>query len=135
MMLTEMTILMLTLFNEASICSETEMRAVARTIQVRAEDRRTSVHVECLRPYQYSCWNGYAKKHKILRAYKGGQYHGSPAWKRCRLVAYDMYAGKLNKLPRYNHYYLLTMKTPPEWAKKLTQTKVIGHHVFGRIDP
>jgi hypothetical protein len=54
-MLTEMTILMLTLFNEASICSRTEMAAVARTIQVRAQDRRTSIHVECLRPYQYSC--------------------------------------------------------------------------------
>ncbi len=132
-MLTEMTILCLTLMGEASICNETEMRAVARTIQVRAEDRRTSVHAECLRPYQYSCWNGYAKKHKILRAYKGGQFHASPAWSKCRQVAYDMYAGKLNGMPRWNHYYNPALCTPA-WAGKLTQTKVIGHHVFGRIN-
>jgi hypothetical protein len=134
-MLTEITIACLTLMGEASICSETEMRAVARTIQVRAEDRRTSIHAECLRPYQYSCWNGYAGKHKVLRAYRGGQYHGSPAWKQAQRVAIDMYAGQLNTLPRWTHYYNPTLcKRKPVWAKKLTQTKVIGHHVFGRIN-
>lgn len=133
-MLTEMTVLMLTLFNEASICSEAEMAAVARTIQVRAEDRKTSIHTECLRPYQYSCWNGYTKKHKILKEYRKGQYQGTPAWKRCRLVAYDVYAGHLETLPRWNQYYNPKL-CKPMWASKMKDKRVVGHHVFGRIDP
>jgi hypothetical protein len=132
-MLTEMTILMLTLFNEASICSRTEMAAVARTIQVRAQDRRTSIHVECLRPYQYSCWNGYANKHKILKAYNGGQYQGTPAWKKCQNIAVDLYTGNLKNLPRWNHYYNPKL-CKPEWASKLKNKKRIGHHIFGRIE-
>jgi hypothetical protein len=125
---------MLTLFNEASICDEAEMRAVARTIQVRAEDRRTSIHEECLRPYQYSCWNGYAKKHKILIAYRNGQYQGTPAWWKCQRVTRNLYAGDLDDLPRWNHYYRMDMKIPPVWASKMKQTKKIGHHIFGRIE-
>lgn len=132
-MLPEMTILMLTLFNEASICSEVEMAAVARTIQVRAEDRGTSLHEECLRPYQYSCWNGYAKKHKILRAYNDGQYQETPAWKRCQRVAQELYDGKLDGMPRWNHYYNPVLCNP-EWASKLKNKKRIGHHIFGRIE-
>lgn len=133
-MLPEMTILLLTLFHEGSVCQEAELRAIARTIQVRAEDRGTSIRVECLRPYQYSCWNGYAKKHKILKEYRGGQYQGTPAWKRCQRVANNLYAGDLSNLPRWNHYYRADMKKPPTWAAKLKDKQKIGYHIFGRIN-
>jgi hypothetical protein len=130
-MLTELTVLILTLFYEGSICSEAELRAIARTIQVRAQDRKTSIHVECLRPYQYSCWNGYAKKHKILKEYRGGQCHAFPAWNKCNRVAQELYAGKLDNYPRWNHYYNPTL-CKPEWAKTLTNKLKIGSHIFGR---
>jgi hypothetical protein len=133
-MLPEMTILLLTLFHEGSVCQEAELRAIARTIQVRAEDRGTSIHEECLRPYQYSCWNGYAKKHKILKAYNGGQYQGTPAWKRCQRVAQELYDGKLDGMPRWNHYYLKAMKNKPVWSKDMEQKRAYKHHLVGRIE-
>ena len=132
-MLPEFTILCLTLFHEGSICSEAELSAIARTIQVRAEERKTSIRKECLRPYQYSCWNGYAKKHKILRAYQGGAIQASPAWKRCKRVAQALYDGDLASMPRWNHYHCKDMKKKPVWSKDLTQKRRYDNHIFGRI--
>ena len=132
-MLPEMTILMLTLFAEGSICSMAELRAIARTIQVRAEDRGTSIHEECLRPHQYSCWNGFAGKHKILKAYRSGTVHGSPAWRRCKQVAEELYAGTLNGMPRWSHYYNPVL-CKPKWASELIEKREMKYHVFGRIE-
>ena len=132
-MLTEITIACLTLMGEASVCNETEMRAVARTIQVRSEDRRLTIRQVCLQPKQFSCWNGYKAKRKLLKAYKDGTIRRNPAWRMAQRVALDMYAKQLNGLPRWNHYHNPSLCNPKQ-AKDYTQTKVIGHHVFGRID-
>jgi spore germination cell wall hydrolase CwlJ-like protein len=134
MMLAEITIACLTLMGEASICNETEMRAVARTMQVRSEDRKMTIRQVCLQPKQYSCWNGFKAKRKILRDHKNGTIRRSPAWRQAQRVALDMHAKQLNILPRWTHYYRADMPVPPTWAKQLTQTAVIGHHVFGRIN-
>jgi hypothetical protein len=132
-MLTEMTILMLTLMGEASICSEGEMRAVARVIQVRAEDRKMTIRQVCLQPKQFSCWNGPKAKRKMLGVVWSETTRRSPAWRLTIRVALDLYAKQLNTLPQWNHYYNPAL-CMPEWAGKLTQTRVVGHHVFGRID-
>lgn len=132
-MLPEFTILMLTLLNEGSICQESELRAIARTIQVRAEERKMTIRQVCLQKNQFSCWNGRKNKKKILKAYQGGQYQGTPAWKRCQRVAQELYDGKLEGMPRWNHYYLKAMKNKPVWSKDMEQKRAYKHHLFGRI--
>jgi hypothetical protein len=137
-MLTEMTIAMLTLFSEGSICKEVELRCIARVMQVRSEERKISIRKVCIQPNQFSCWNGFKAKREILRAYRGGQFRGSPVWKVCHRVLLDMYANQLNDLPRWNHYYNPALVKPDakawKWIKQMKDKKMVGHHVFGRID-
>lgn len=134
MPLPEMIILMLTLFYEAGVCSEAEMTAVARVIQVRAEQRGTTPATECLRPYQFSCWNGVSGKHRILKEYMAGKCHASSNWAKARRVATALYAGKLDGMPRWTHYYNPKIASPM-WRMTMIEKRRYPHHLFGRIEP
>jgi hypothetical protein len=46
-----------TLYGEARGESEAGQVAVVHVIRNRVLHRRTSAHVECMRPWQFSCWN------------------------------------------------------------------------------
>lgn len=104
--------------------------AVASVIVNRAHQRGTSYHAEIMRPYQFSCWNGYRGKHRMLKAYNGGQMTG-PAWVECKLVARMMMNRTLPKT-KLTHYYNPKL-CEPGWAAKLVGVKKIGRHIFGRI--
>lgn len=138
-MLPEMTILILTLYKEASARHEDEMMAVARVIQVRSEERELSVRKVCLQPYQFSCWNGRAnKRSNILKAYAGGQLRNTHSWELAKYAATQVYLAKVKKgnlddLPRWNHYYNPAL-CKPTWAGKMKEVKMVGHQVFGRIE-
>ena len=104
--------------------------AVASVIVNRASRRGTDYHTEIMRPYQFSCWNGYRGKHKMMQAYNSGQMIG-PAWEECKLVARMMMDGSLPKT-KWNHYHNPD-KCNPKQAKEYKNKKIIGHHLFGRI--
>lgn len=135
-MLSETIIIALTLFFEASIGDRAErraiMRAIARTIQVRSEERKISMKEACLQPSQYSCWNG-KNKLKILEMYHEQKIQSTPAWKEALRVANEAKTGDLNCMVRWNHYYNPKL-CEPSWAWKMKETKVIKHHIFGRIE-
>lgn len=143
-MLREITILILTLFHEGSICQEDELRCIARVIQVRAEERKLPIKKVCLQKGQFSCWNGTGKA-KILAAFHKGQIQRSPAWARCCRIVEDMYDqspnGLLkqpNEMPRWNCYYNPDLVKPDskawEWINKMKDKKAVGLQVFGRIE-
>jgi pterin-4a-carbinolamine dehydratase len=135
-MLTEMTVLILTLLYEAAICSETEIQKVARVITVRAAERHMTIRQVCLEKGQFSCWNGRHRKRVILRTYKKGLPNNpscKTAWSVCSRVAKDALGGKLNHLPKWNHYYNPDISSPV-WKKDLTNKTRDQYHIFGRIE-
>lgn len=129
-MLPGITILILTLCSEGSVCDEQELMAIARVIQVRAEERHLTIRQACLEQFQFSCWNG-ENKRKVMQAYRAGLWK-TATWRRCRKVASLIYVGGLDHLPRWNHYYNPKL-AQPTWASVLKDKHCAKHHVFGRI--
>lgn len=81
----------------------------------------------CLKKWQFSCWNpGDQCDTKLPFANRN-----SRAWKTCEqfatLAAFD-------KLPDItggaDHYFAISMKIPPSWAKKMKFKCQIGRHKF-----
>lgn len=130
-MLPEMTIAIMTLLSEGSICGEQELMMIARVMQIRAEERKLTLRQVCLQHRQFSCWNGCKAKRKILKAYRAGLWK-TETWKRCRRVAAMIYTGDLDHLPRWNHYYNPKLASP-SWAPAMKNKHYAEYHVFGRL--
>ena len=131
-MLSEFVIVCLTVFHEGSICDDAEMRAIARTIQVRAKDQGKSYKEICLAPNQYSCWNG-KNKLRILELHTSGKLLQTPAWRRTVKVVREMFDGQLDCMTEWTHYYN-PKSANPKWAWAMKDTKQFRYHIFGRIE-
>lgn len=130
MTMNEFLIILLTLFGEGSVCDLTELRAIARVIEVRAEERGLTQAQVCRQPRQFSCWNRGEDAMQTLA--NNPAVTNSAAWARCRRVSMELVVGVLPELPRWNHYYNPTLCTP-KWTAQLTDRQLVGHHVFGRL--
>ena len=89
-------------------------------------DLDTRIPKICLAPKQFSCWQDGAFTQELpdISSFK---------WQVCQAIATEFYHG-FNPLTNATHYYALSMKVAPEWAKGMDYIGVFGHQIFLR-DP
>lgn len=97
--------------------------AVASVIANRAKKSGRTMASECLRPKQFSCWNG--RSHSVPKKACGA------TWNYCRRVARMMVNGTFRVTNNATHYYNPSLCSP-SWGKKMTGAFVLGNHRFGR---
>jgi N-acetylmuramoyl-L-alanine amidase len=119
-------IIAITILAEARGEGEKGMYAVAAVIAQRAFERKRTPTEICLKPWQFSCWNGKKLKDlEYLLKVPQGKYALSLA-KNIKLLSRD-YVGYAN------HYHATWMKKLPYWAKGEKPVKVIGQHAFYKL--
>ena len=102
------------------------MYAVAAVIAQRAFERKRTPKEVCLKPYQFSCWNGKTLK-SLEHLLKGPQADYAIALaKNIKLLGRDFVGFA-------NHYHATWMKKKPYWAKGKKPVKVIGQHAFYKL--
>lgn len=85
----------------------------------------------CLKKQQFSCWNpGDQCDTKLKKAKKT-----SPEWLLCEEYAIKAVDGALDDIiDGADHYYSLSLKKTPAWAKTMKVICQIGNHRFYRDD-
>ena len=102
------------------------MYAVAAVIAQRAFERKRTPKEVCLKPYQFSCWNGKTLK-SLEHLLKGPQADYAIALaKNIKLLSRDFVGFA-------NHYHATWMKKKPYWAKGKKPVKVIGQPAFYKL--
>ena len=102
------------------------MYAGAAVIAQRAFERKRTPKEVCLKPYQFSCWNGKTLK-SLEHLLKGPQADYAIALaKNIKLLSRDFVGFA-------NHYHATWMKKKPYWAKGKKPVKVIGQHAFYKL--
>jgi len=102
------------------------MYAVAAVIAQRAFERKRTPEQVCLKPYQFSCWNG--KKLKDLE-----HLLTLPQGKYAILLAKTVKRLSRDYVGYANHYHATWMKKKPYWAKGKRPVKIIGQHAFYKL--
>jgi spore germination cell wall hydrolase CwlJ-like protein len=102
------------------------MYAVAAVIAQRAFERKRTPEQVCLKPYQFSCWNG--KKLKDLE-----HLLTLPQGKYAMLLAKTVKRLSRDYVGYANHYHATWMKKKPYWAKGKRPVKIIGQHAFYKL--
>jgi spore germination cell wall hydrolase CwlJ-like protein len=121
----ETKIIAITILAEARGEGQGGMYAVAAVIAQRAFERKRTATEICLKPYQFSCWNGKKLKNlEHLLKVPQADYALALA-KNIKLLSRDFvgYA---------NHYHNNKIKKP-YWAKGQKPVKVIGNHIFYKL--
>ena len=122
----------LTVFGEARGEPRKGQIAVAQVIRNRALAKNTYPAVECLRPYQFSCWNKNDPNYPILQAVLRGKRDIPSVFYR---IADSVLNGRvlLDEVDGARYYMtkrLYYSNKRPSWANKLKVVAVIGNHVF-----
>lgn len=99
------------------------IRAVASVIGNRAKKSGKTMAQECLRPKQFSCWNGV--KVSVPKNAKG------KVWEFCKATAKTMVNGTFKPTNNATHYYNPKLCSP-KWGAKMTDVVIVGNHRFGR---
>ena len=118
----------MTVFMEASGEGPAGMLAVAWVIVNRKN--RTYAHTLaaiCLEPFQFSCWNtDNANRIRVAQINDLDSTLGE--------AEYAVTTAVNGSMPDPTHgavnYYSTSMRTPPDWAKRMTFTVEIGKHRF-----
>jgi len=122
----------LTVFGEARGEPREGQIAVVQVIRNRALANNTYPAVECLRPYQFSCWNKSDPNYPLLQSVlKGVRDIPSIYYK----IADDVLNGRvlLDEVDGARYYMtknLYYSNKRPSWANKLKVAAEIGNHVF-----
>lgn len=113
-----------TLWHEARGEGADGIRAVASVIVNRSKKSGKTCAYECLKPKQFSCWNGRA--HVVPAKAKG------KVWEFCKKVAHDIVCGQFKTTNNATHYYNFHLCNP-SWGRKMRDVAVVGNHRFGRV--
>jgi spore germination cell wall hydrolase CwlJ-like protein len=119
-------IIAITILAEARGEGEKGMYAVAAVIAQRAFERKRTPSEICLKPYQFSCWNGYKKVKDLEHLLK------VPQAKYAILIAKNIKLLSRDFVGYANHYHNNKIKTP-YWAKGQKPVKTIGNHIFYKL--
>lgn len=112
-----------TLWYEARGEGKDGITAVASVIANRAKASGKTMAQECLKPKQFSCWNGV--KVAVPSKAKG------EVWEFCKATAKKMVAGEFKPTNTATHYYNPKLCNP-KWGAKMKDMVTIGRHRFGR---
>lgn len=107
-----------TLYMEARGEGERGLRAVASVIYNRAKGSAARMEKVCLKPKQFSCWNGKAPKSAFDRR----------AHALCLSIEKELLSGNFSPLGEWTHYYNPRLCSP-RWAQGVPCVK-IGNHKF-----
>ena len=121
----ETKIIAITILAEARGEGHGGMYAVAAVIAQRAFERKRTPTEICLKPYQFSCWNG--KKLKDLE-----HLLKVPQAKYAIALAKNIKLLSRDFVGYANHYHNNKIKTP-YWAKGKKPVKTIGNHIFYKL--
>ena len=121
----ESKIIAITILAEARGEGHGGMYAVAAVIAQRAFERKRTPTEICLKPYQFSCWNGKKLKslEHLLKVPQAG--YAIALAKNIKLLSRDFVGFA-------NHYHNNKIKAP-YWAKGEKPVKVIGNHIFYKL--
>lgn len=108
-----------TLYAEARGEGRRGLEYVASVIYNRGKGKADKCVKACLKPYQFSCWNGKSD----IRVNRN-----SRAWKICLELQEQIEDGTFKPLTKAKHYYANTIKTP-KWARG-KKSILIGNHYF-----
>jgi spore germination cell wall hydrolase CwlJ-like protein len=122
----EQKVVAITILAEARGEGTKGMYAVAAVIAQRAMERKRTPEQICLKPYQFSCWNGkkVADLEHLLTV---------PQAKYAILLAKTVKQLSRDYVGYANHYHATWMKQKPYWAKGVKPVKVIGNHAFYKL--
>ena len=118
-------IIAITILAEARGEGHGGMYAVAAVIAQRAFERKRTPTEICLKPWQFSCWNGKRLKdlEHLLKV---------PQAKYALLLARNVSLLSREYVGFANHYHNNKIKTP-YWAKGKRPVKIIGNHLFYKL--
>ena len=121
----ETKVIAITILAEARGAGQGGMYAVAAVIAQRAHERGRTPKEVCLKPYQFSCWNGKSLKslEHLLKA---------PQAKYALALAKNIKLLSRDFVGFANHYHNNKIKLP-YWAKGQKPVKVIGNHIFYKL--
>lgn len=129
----DLRILAKTLWGEARGEGVLGMQAVACVILNRVAKPRwwgSTITGVCLKAWQFSCWNPGDPNARKLESLG----EDAPGFREALDVARQAIAGTLDDITHgADHYYALSMKTPPRWALKAEPVAVIGGHAFFKL--
>ncbi|MDR1365044.1 MAG: cell wall hydrolase [Holosporales bacterium] len=102
--------------------------AVGNVIINRTKLSKKSAVFECLKPYQFSCWNNGDPNGLAIRNVSPGNI----IYGKCFIVAGRLLCGDLEEdvTNGATHYYSARMRSPPFWAINNQPTVQIGNHIF-----
>lgn len=106
--------------------------AVLQVIKNRAEKNNTYPAVECLKPYQFSCWNKNDPNYPKLQAFLKDMSKFDPFYLNLakRVLNGDLAFPALANCYWYMTKSLYDSPKRPKWADKLKVLATIGNHVF-----
>ncbi len=115
-----------TLIGEAGGEGIKGMQAVANVIMNRARGDFSKVGAVCLKPYQFSMWNG--KRDQIKSVVHKAKAHAR--WKDAMLLIQQAKDGKLQDITGGSDFYFNPKLAMPKWANQFEKTYTIGQHDF-----
>ncbi|MCK9432831.1 MAG: cell wall hydrolase [Candidatus Omnitrophica bacterium] len=127
--MSEIIVLALTLIGEAEGEAWKGKCAVADVIYNRAAASGRTLKDECLRPRQFSCWNGEAAQRRLVNRTADGTLINDQSWKDCLMIARRMASGAWRPGIKADHYYNPDLCSP-SWAQDMRFVAVIGNHRF-----
>ena len=113
-----------TLYREARGEGEHGQRAVATVIYNRAHGKAEKMESVCLKPKQFSCWNG--KTPKSVRITPKNALD-KQAYIIALKIEKELLNGKFKPLGNWTHYYNLKLCNP-SWAEGVKKTRVENHN-------
>lgn len=112
-----------TLYLEARGEGERGLRAVATVIYNRARGNPSKFDAVCLKPYQFSCYNGGASVKITPKTAMDKK-----AFVACQKIENEMRRGYFKPLGAWTHYFNPRFCNP-KWSRDVPQVK-IGNHNF-----
>ena len=134
-------ILMRTLYAEARGDKKPGMDMVMTVIWNRGAQDLRHLADECLRTEQFSCWNSVTNSLKTPSTYKVEFPEGAKAksgedrqmWLVASNIVESVFSGNFQPVNSQWNAYYNPDKAHPSWAKKLRNTKMVGHHLVGTL--
>ncbi|MDR2458776.1 MAG: cell wall hydrolase [Holosporales bacterium] len=102
--------------------------AIGNVVMNRAKRSGESIAIECLKPYQFSCWN----KNDPNRAVINNIPLSDTVYEKCFITAGQLLCGDLQDdiTNGATHYYSARMRSPPYWTVNKQPVAMIGNHIF-----